>query len=103
MELWKSVVREAAEILTDPDKNAAPPSEDLQRRLSLLVKVGRSWGVQLTPKLREHLMGSLKYYREEFGDKQADVLLRLYDMALGQFERETEHMKRILMFPLLPP
>jgi len=48
-------------------------------------------------------MGSLKYYREEFGDKQADVLLRLYDMALGQFERETEHMKRILMFPLLPP
>jgi len=29
MELWKSVVREAAEILTDPDKNAAPPSEDL--------------------------------------------------------------------------
>jgi hypothetical protein len=103
MEFWKSLVREAAETLTDPEKNATPANEDLQRRVSLIIKVGRRWGVSLTPKLREDLMGSHKYYREEFGDKHADVLLHVYDMAFGQFERETEHMKRIFMFPLLLP
>jgi len=104
-EFVKDLVKEAAEIVTDPEKNAAPPSKEFRRRVSLIMDVGRQGGASLTPKLsdndRDRWMGFAKDYRKEFGDKEADVLLRIGDMAFGQIERD-QSMKRIMMFPLLP-